>query len=107
MGHQIDLDQWQSQYIADLLQRGSNNVARTGRPMEVLRKVIEEDDGCYEVLIWTLVPGYVIEQMIASGGPLPPVLVYQTVYNIDDYPDVLLKKNKERFSEVTSALEAI
>ena len=107
MGHQIDLDQWQSQYVANLLQRGSENVARTGRPMEMLRKVIEEDDECYEVLIWTLVPGYVIEQLIASGGPLPPVLIYQTVYKINDYPNVLLKKNRERFLEVTSALESI
>jgi len=39
----------------------------------------------------------VIEQLVTSGGVLPPNFHQQYVYKIDDFPDRLLRKSKELF----------
>ena len=107
MGRQINLDSWQSKHMLDLLRQGSLTTASTGRPLELYRKTIEEQDDCYKELVYTLTHKYVIEQTIISGGPLPPSLTSQLVYNIAEYPQALLKKSQERYQEIASILESI
>lgn len=106
MAHQINLDRWQSSHLTGLLRRRSKMTERTGRPVELYRRVLEESDECYEEVVCTLANGYVIEQMVSSGGPIPPSFTHQTVYGIDEYPDLLRKKSPERFREVVAMMES-
>lgn len=106
MARQINLDRWQTDHLAELLHRRSETAAMAGRPVELYRRVIEESNGCYEEVVCTMVPGYVIEQMVSSGGPMPPSFTQQAVYEIDEYPHVLLKKSRERFRELVTKMES-
>lgn len=107
MVRQINLDRWQTDHLTDLLHRGSDASKRDGRPIEIYRRVLEEGNDCYEEVVCTLVQGYVIEQMVASGGPIPPSFTHQTVYDINEYSGILLKKSRERFRRITDMLESM
>ncbi|MBT8251459.1 MAG: hypothetical protein KJO99_01305, partial [Nitrosopumilus sp.] len=68
MVKQISLDAWQIQQLSDLLEKGSNIVTKTNRPIVLYRQTLEEEDESYEEIVCTLTNGYVIEQMVTSGG---------------------------------------
>ena len=44
MVKQISLDAWQIQHLEDLLEKGSNIVAKTNRPIVLYRQTLEEED---------------------------------------------------------------
>lgn len=94
-------------HILDLLNKGVKTYKRTNRPIEIYRKSLEESDECYEETVCTIIDGYVLEQRVTSGGPMPPQFVYQSVCNVKDYPKVLLKKNKEYLRSVVETLESL
>ncbi len=102
---QISLDAWQTQHLLDLLQMGSEIAAKTDRAIILYRQTLEEDNGCYEEIVCTLTAGYVVEQIVTSGGMLVPSFRQQMIYPIADYPHTLLAKSKDRFLEVTCRLE--
>lgn len=91
--------------MAIQLRRAQTSTAQ--KPLELYRRVAEESDDCYEELVHTLVSGYVVEQIIISGGPLPTSITHQAVYDIDEYPGMLLKKSRERFEEVATTLDEL
>lgn len=93
MARQLNLDSWQLNHILALLNKGVEIYNRTNEPIEIYRKSLEERDDCYEEVICTIIDGYVLEQRVASGGPMPPQFTYQSVYSVKDYPKILLKKN--------------
>ena len=64
MVKQISLDAWQIQQLSDLLEKGSNIVAKTNKPIVLYRQTLEEEDDSYEEIVCTLIKGYVIEQMV-------------------------------------------
>lgn len=105
MVKQISLDAWQIQHLSDLLERGSNIVARTDKPIVLYRQTLEEEEGSYEEIVCTLTKGYVIEQMVTSGGMLVPSFHQQFVFTIEEYPQELLRKSKDRFLEIVSFLD--
>ena len=107
MAPQINLDRWQSAHLTELLSKGTLIAKRTNRPVEIHRRLLEESDGCYEEEVCTLIDGYVMEQRVVSGGPMPPRFVHQSIYSIDEYPDILMKKSRERFLSTTAILEAM
>jgi len=102
---QISLDAWQIQHLSDLLERGSNIVARTDKPIVLYRQTLEEEEGSYEEIVCTLTKGYVIEQMVTSGGMLVPSFHQQFVFTIEEYPQELLRKSKDRFLEIVDFLD--
>jgi hypothetical protein len=102
---QISLDTWQIQQLSDLLERGSNIVAKTNRPIVLYRQTLEEEDESYEEIVCTLTKGYVIEQMVTSGGILVPSFHQQFVFTIEEYPQELLRKSKDRFLEMIDFLD--
>jgi len=102
---QISLDAWQIQHLSDLLEKGSNIVARTDKPIVLYRQTLEEEDGSYEEIVCTLTKGYVIEQMVTSGGVLVPSFHQQFVFTIEEYPQELLRKSKDRFLEMVDFLD--
>jgi len=105
MVKQISLDAWQIQQLSDLLEKGSNIVAKTNRPIVLYRQTLEEEDGAYEEIVCTLTKGYVIEQMVTSGGVLVPSFQQQFVFTIQEYPQELLRKSQDRFLEMIDFLE--
>ncbi len=105
MVKQISLDAWQMQHLSDLLEKGSGIVAKTNRPIVLYRQTLEEEDESYEEIVCTLTQGYVIEQMVASGGILVPSFHQQFVFTIKEYPQELLRKSKDRFLEIIDLLE--
>ncbi len=105
MVKQISLDAWQIQHLSDLLEKGSNIVAKTNRPIVLYRQTLEEEDGSYEEIVCTLTKGYVVEQMVTSGGVLVPSFHQQFVFTIEEYPQELLRKSQDRFLEMIDFLE--
>ena len=105
MVKQISLDAWQIQQLSDLLEKGSNIVAKTNKPIVLYRQTLEEEDESYEEIVCTLTKGYVIEQMVTSGGILVPSFHQQFVFTIQEYPQELLRKSKDRFLEMIDFLE--
>ena len=105
MVKQISLDAWQIQQLEDLLEKGSDIVAKTNRPIVLFRQTLEEEEESYEEIVCTLTKGYVIEQMVTSGGILVPSFHQQFVFTIEEYPHELLRKSKDRFLEMIDFLE--
>ncbi len=105
MVKQISLDAWQIQQLTDLLEKGSSIVAKTNKPIVLYRQTLEEEDESYEEIVCTLTKGYVIEQMVTSGGILVPSFHQQFVFTIKEYPQELLRKSKDRFLEMIDFLE--
>lgn len=105
MVKQISLDAWQIQQLEDLLKKGSDIVAKTNRPIVLFRQTLEEEEESYEEIVCTLTKGYVIEQMVTSGGILVPSFHQQFVFTIEEYPHELLRKSKDRFLEMIDFLE--
>ena len=105
MVKQISLDAWQIQHLTDLLQKGSEIVAKTTRPIVLYRQTLEEEDESYEEIVCTLTKGYVIEQMVTSGGVLVPSFHQQFVFPIEEFPQELIRKSRDRFMEIIELLE--
>ncbi len=105
MVKQISLDAWQIQHLSELLEKGSNIVAKTNRPIVLYRQTLEEEDGSYEEIVCTLTKGYVIEQMVTSGGVLVPSFQQQFVFTIEEYSQELLRKSQDRFLQMIDFLE--
>ena len=105
MVKQISLDTWQIQQLSDLLKKGSEIVAKTNRPIVLYRQTLEEEEESYEEIVCTLTKGYVIEQMVTSGGILVPSFHQQFVFTIEEYSQELLRKSKDRFLEMIDFLE--
>ncbi len=105
MVKQISLDAWQIHHLSDLLEKGSKIVAKTNRPIVLYRQTLEEEDDSYEEIVCTLTKGYVIEQMVTSGGVLAPSFHQQFVFTIQEYPQELLRKSQDRFLEMIDFLE--
>ena len=105
MVKQISLDAWQIQHLTELLEKGSDIVTKTNKPIVLYRQTLEEEDDSYEEIVCTLTKGYVIEQMVTSGGVLVPSFHQQFVFTIEEYSQELLRKSKDRFLETIDFLE--
>ena len=105
MVKQISLDGWQIQQLTDLLKKGSDIVARTNKPIVLYRQTLEEEDDAYEEIVCTLTKDYVVEQLVTSGGVLVPSFHQQFVFPIEDYPQELIRKSRDRFMEIIDLLE--
>jgi len=104
MVKQISLDAWQIQQLTELLKKGSDIVEKTNKPIVLFRQTLEEEEESYEEIVCTLTKGFVIEQMVTSGGILVPSFQQQFVFTIEEYPQELLRKSKDRFLEMIDFL---
>ena len=105
MVRQISLDAWQVQHLTDLLRKGSQVVAKTNTPIILYRQTLEEEENSYEETVCTLTKDYVVEQLITSGGVLPPSINQQFVFTLEEYPEKLLRKSRDRFLQIIELLE--
>jgi len=102
---QISLDSWQMHHLSELLKKGSLVVAKTNSPIVLYRQTLEEEDSSYEEIVCTLTKDYVIEQLVTSGGVLPPNFQQQFVFTVDEFPDRLLRKSRDLFLQTVDLLE--
>jgi hypothetical protein len=107
MVKQISLDSWQIHHLSELLQKGSLIVAKTNTPIILYRQTLEEEDNSYEEIVCTLTKDYVIEQLVTSGGVLPPSFQQQMVFSINEFPDRLLRKSRDLFLQTVDLLEDV
>ena len=105
MVKQISLDTWSTDRLNELLKKGTNIVKQTNLPIVLYRETLEEKEGSFEELICTLNQDHVVEQVVTSGGMVIPSIKQQVVFSIDEFPDRLLRKSKDRFSQVIDLLE--
>ena len=105
MVKQISLDTWSTDRLNELLKKGTNIVTQTNLPIVLYRETLEEKEGSFEELICTLNQDHVVEQVVTSGGMVIPSIKQQMVFSIDEFPDRLLRKSKDRFSQVIDLLE--
>ncbi len=105
MVKQISLDSWQIHHLSELLKKGSLVVAKTNSPIVLYRQTLEEEDSSYEEIVCTLTKDYVIEQLVTSGGVLPPNFQQQFVFTVDEFPDRLLRKSRDLFLQTVDLLE--
>jgi hypothetical protein len=80
-------------------------VAKTNSPIILYRQTLEEEDSSYEEIVCTLTKDYVIEQLVTSGGVVPPSFQQQLVFTIDEFPDRLLRKSRDLFLQIVNLLE--
>lgn len=105
MVKQISLDSWQIEQLTDLLKRGSLVVTKTNTPIILYREVLEEEDDAYEEIICTLTNDHVVEQLVTSGGVMPPSFHQQFVFSLENYPQRLMRKSQDLFLNVVGLLE--
>ena len=105
MVKQISLDTWSTDRLNELLKKGTNIITQTNLPIVLYRETLEEKEGSFEELICTLTHDHVVEQVVTSGGMVIPSIKQQVVFSIDEFPDRLLRKSKDRFAQVVELLE--
>ena len=105
MVKQISLDSWQIHHLSELLKKGSLVVAKTNSPIVLYRQTLEEEDSSYEEIVCTLTKDYVIEQLVTSGGVVPPSFKQQFVFTVDEFPGRLLRKSRDLFLQTVDLLE--
>lgn len=104
MVKQISLDAWHTGHLLELLQKGAKIAAQTGRPIVLYRQTVEREGESYEEIVATLIDGWVVEQVVVSGGMIVPSFTQQKVFPIEKYPQAL-RGSKDRFVEVINLLE--
>jgi len=105
MVKQISLDAWQVQHLEVLLKKAASIVTKTATPIVLYRQTLEEQDSSYEEIVCTLTENYVVEQIVISGGTIPPTFSQQMIYTLEEFPQRLLRKSKDLFLQTIELLE--
>jgi len=105
MVKQISLDAWQLQHLEALLKKGAAIVTKTGTPIILYRQTLEEEEDSYEEIVCSLTDKHVIEQLVVSGGGIPPTFRQQMIYTLDEFPQRLIRKSKDLFLQTIELLE--
>jgi hypothetical protein len=105
MVKQISLDAWQVQHLEELLKKAAAVATKTGLPIVLYRQTLEEEESSYEEIVCTVTGNHVIEQLVISGGVLPPTFRQQMVYTLEEFPQRLIRKSKDLFLQTIELLE--
>lgn len=107
MVKQISLDAWQIQHLEDLLKKAASIVAKTGTPIVLYRQTLEEEENSYEEVVCTVTDKHIIEQLVISGGVVPPTFRQQMAYTLEEFPQRLIRKSKDLFLQTIEMLEGL
>jgi len=106
MTKQTTLDGWLLHHLAELLKKGSLYVAKTRSPITLYRNTMEEEEGeAYQETVCSLTEGYVIVQVITSGGGIVPSFQQQIVFPIDKFPEWVMQKSRDLLLHCIDFLE--
>ena len=105
MPKQITLDGWLLSHFEVLLKKGSAHVARTKTPIVLYRNMLEEEEDSYQETVCTLTDGYVVVQVITSGGGIVPSFQQQLVFTTDEFPGWQMRKSRDLMLHCVDLLE--
>ncbi|MDE1724759.1 MAG: hypothetical protein KGH76_02535 [Thaumarchaeota archaeon] len=105
MAKQITLDGWLISHFSVLLKKASSYVTKTKVPLVLYRNTIEEEGEAYQETVCTITDGYVVVQVITSGGGVVPSFQQQFVFTLEEFPSWLMKKSKDLFLQCVDVLE--
>jgi len=105
MAKQITLDGWLLSHFEVLLKKGSAHIARTKTPIVLYRNMLEEEEDSYQETVCTLTDGYVIVQVVTSGGGIVPSFQQQLVFTLDEFPGWLMRKSRDLLLHCVDLLE--
>ena len=105
MPKQITLDGWLLSHFTVLLKKGSAHVAKTKTPIVLYRNTLEEENESYQETVCTITEGFVLVQVITSGGGIVPSFQQQFVFALDEFPSWLMKKSRDQFLQCVDLLE--
>lgn len=105
MTKQTTLDGWLLYHFSELLRKGSLNVAKIGTPIVLYRNTIEESEDSHEETVCTLIEGYVIVQVVTSGGIIVPSFQQQFVFTLEEFPEWLMHKSRDLLLQCVDFLE--
>ena len=91
--------------MTDLLRQGTELVNRTNTPMILYRIITDKSEDACEETICTLTREYVIEQSVTYGGPVPMSIGEQAVFDLSEYPSMLMAKSLDLFVRILSQLK--
>jgi hypothetical protein len=107
MVKQISLDSWQIKHLTDLLKKGSEAVEKTNTPIILYRQTMDEEHDSYEETVCSLTKDYVIEQLVISGGNVVPSFHQQFVFTLEEFPQEILRKSRDRFLQIIDLLDEL
>src|SRR5438309_10161157 len=105
MVRQTTLDGWLLHHFLELLKKGSVRVAKTKTPIVLYRSMMEEEGESYQETVCTLTDGYVIVQVITSGGGIVPSFQQQLVVPMDQFPEWLMRQSSDLLLQCVDFLE--
>jgi hypothetical protein len=105
MPKQITLDGWLISHFSVLLKKASSHVTKTKIPLVLYRNTLEEEEEAYQETVCTITEGYIIVQVITSGGGVIPSFQQQFVFTLDEFPNWLMRKSKDLFLQCVDILE--
>ncbi len=105
MPKQITLDGWLISHFSVLLKKASSHVTKTKIPLVLYRNTLEEEEEAYQETVCTITEGYIIVQVITSGGGVVPSFQQQFVFTLDEFPNWLMRKSKDLFLQCVDILE--
>src|SRR5690242_9746093 len=105
MPKQITIDGWIISHLAILLKKESSHVVNTTTPLVLHRNTFEEEEEANQETICTITEGYIIVQVITSGGGVVPSFQQQFVFTLDEFPNWLMRKSKDLFLQCVDTLE--
>src|SRR5215831_8468990 len=105
MPKQITLDGWLISHFTVLLKKGSSLVGKTKIPIILYRNTLEEEGESYQETVCSITEGYVLVQVITSGGVVVPSFQQQFVFTLEEFPDWLMRKSRDLFLQSVDLLE--
>ncbi len=105
MPKQITLDGWLISHFTVLLKKGSSLVGKTKIPIILYRNTLEEEGESYQETVCSITEGYVLVQVITSGGGVVPSFQQQFVFTLEEFPDWIMRKSRDLFLQSVDLLE--
>ena len=105
MAKQTTLDGWLLYHFEELLKKGSLHVVKTKTPIVLYRNTMEEEEESYQETVCTLAEGFVIVQVITSGGGIVPSFQQQLVFPIEQFPQWQMQKSRDLLLQCIDFLE--
>ncbi len=77
------------------------------KSITLYRNVIEEDDTIIEEEVATLSGTFIIVQVITYSDIIAPNIREQSVFDLEEFPEWIMKRGKELFQRVLTTLESL
>lgn len=93
---QVTLDDWFAEIFREKLRQASVIASRTGKPLVLYRRTLEESEDASEEELATVVrEKFAIVQVYTQGGFIPPSVQQQRVFSFEEFPVWMMKRSRE------------